>query len=106
MKIIYYISMILALCREFMSMWGMVVVCGRLVSHLKLPVTLRLLTRHGIRLPFKYASDFIWMLGKNNLDSFVSAGCFRYRQTRICCNCVLRPTETGLKCGSVEDDWF
>ncbi|MDR1120406.1 MAG: hypothetical protein LBM08_05770 [Dysgonamonadaceae bacterium] len=37
--------------------------------------------RYGICRLFKYGSDFIWMLGKNNFERFVSAACFRYRQT-------------------------
>jgi hypothetical protein len=61
-------------------MWKRVVVCGDYpkygclikglfgFSHLKPPASLRSLVRHGIRLPFKYASDFIWWLGKNNLS--------------------------------------
>jgi hypothetical protein len=84
--------MILALCREFIPMWGRVVVsgcdypkygCSAKDSHPKLPEVPKSFVLHGIYLPFKYASDFIWILGKNNFDKFVPAGCFRYRQARI-----------------------
>jgi hypothetical protein len=66
-------------------MWKRVVVCGDYpkygclikglfgFSHLKLPAVMRSPVRHGgIHLPFKYSSDFIWFLGKNNLDSLMA----------------------------------
>jgi hypothetical protein len=91
MKIISYISMILALLSEFMMRWNLVVVCSDYPkygcsvkdSHLKPSIVPKSLVRHGIYLPFKYASDFIWMLGKNNFDSLVPVGCFRYLQAQI-----------------------
>jgi hypothetical protein len=105
MKIIRYRSMILSLCMKFILMWIKVVLCGRecpkyscsvknfhILSHLKPSVSLQSFVRNGIHYSFKYASDFIWVLGKNNFDSLRPAGCFRYRQAD-CCNYVLQLTE-------------
>jgi hypothetical protein len=77
MKIIRYISMIISLCRKFMPMQNRVIVCGcdypesgcllkdlRIFSHLSQPAAL-----NPACFAFEYASDLIWMLGKNNLDS-------------------------------------
>jgi hypothetical protein len=85
MKIITYISMILAFCTKFMLLWKPVIVCGcdyrkygclikdsYIFSRLKPPATPSLLVRYGIHLPFKYASDFIWVLGKNNLSMLMA----------------------------------
>jgi hypothetical protein len=93
--------MILALCIEFMLLWSLVVVCGYYPqygcsvknSHLKPSVVLKSFVRYGIYPTFKYASDHIWVLGKNNFDSLMPVGCFRYRWEENCCNYVLRPTE-------------
>jgi hypothetical protein len=81
MKIINYISMILALCRKFMSRLG-IVVCGDI--YLKygcleknpfvfLPlkpsdVRKSFVESNGVCRFFEYASDFIWWLGKNNFN--------------------------------------
>jgi hypothetical protein len=82
MKIIHYISTILGLCTEFMLMWVLVNVCGRDCTKFAClgkdftpvkPAITKSPVRSICRL-FKYASDFIWMLGKNNLDSLVPAG--------------------------------
>ncbi|MDR0605914.1 MAG: hypothetical protein LBG80_16615 [Bacteroidales bacterium] len=103
MKIIRYILKVLSHYREFLSVWGMVVVyscespksiCWKKdFSFLKSLAILKLHVRYGICRLFRYASDFIWLLGKNDLEMFVPVGCFRYRQARICCNYVLQPTE-------------
>jgi hypothetical protein len=91
---------------EFMLMWGLVAVCARNCPKFaclgKDFSLLKSLVR-GICQLFKYASDFIWMLGKNNLDSLVSAGCFRYRQARIVAITYCRqrkPSNFGAKKGS------
>jgi hypothetical protein len=81
MKIIDYILKIIALYREFMPMWSMVVVCdcecmkygcwGNRLHVFSLPKSfaiLRLHVRYGICRLFRYASDFIWWEGKNNFD--------------------------------------
>jgi hypothetical protein len=78
MKIVRYISMIISLGRKFIPIQGLVVVfdCDSpeydylsiKKSHLNPPDVLRSLI-HDICFLYKYASDFIWMLGKNNLDS-------------------------------------
>jgi hypothetical protein len=78
MKIVRYISMIISLGRKFIPMQGLVVVCGCdspeydypsiKKLHLNTPAVLRSLI-HGICFSYKYASDFIWMLDKNNLDN-------------------------------------
>ncbi|MDR0603604.1 MAG: hypothetical protein LBG80_04790, partial [Bacteroidales bacterium] len=108
-----YILKIIALYREFML--GIVVVCGceclkfgwenRLLvfSLPKLLVILKLHVRYGICRLFRYASDFIWLLGKNDFDSLEPAGCFRYRQARIAAitYCSQRkPFNFGNKSGS------
>jgi hypothetical protein len=68
---------------EFMLLWGLVDVCGRdcpkfacLVKDFSPVKPLAILESpvYGICRLFKYASDFIWMLGKNNLDSLVPVG--------------------------------
>jgi hypothetical protein len=74
--------MILTLFTEFLLMWSLVIVCGcdytkygylvkdlRGFSHLK-PASPKSFVRYGVYLPFKYASDFIWMLGKNDFERF------------------------------------
>jgi hypothetical protein len=77
MKIVSYISMIISLGRKFMPMRSLVVVCGcesllikgsRVFLHPNLPaVSISFI--HGVCFTYKYASDLIWRLGKNNLDN-------------------------------------
>jgi hypothetical protein len=66
--------MILGLCMEFMLMWGLVAVCAHdcpKFACLRKDFSLLKSLVRGICQLLKYASDFIWMLGKNNLDSLV-----------------------------------
>jgi hypothetical protein len=65
MKIVCSISTSLEFYREFIPTWGLVI-CG--CDHLK-PPAISKSSVHGICQIFKYSSDFIWMLGKNNFDS-------------------------------------
>jgi hypothetical protein len=77
-----YILKALAFCTEFITVQNPVAVCACdfpeyvCFVQTKSPVL------------FKYTSDFIWMLGKNNLDSLVSAACFQYGRHELLQLCI------------------
>jgi hypothetical protein len=92
MKMIRHISMLLRLCRELILMRGLVVSDGdgpkfgclvKDLFSLKPPAIREFSVRYSICPLFEYASDSIWMLGKNNFDTFVPAGCFRSAGTDV-----------------------
>jgi hypothetical protein len=110
MKIVHHISMIWLLLKKLI-LRGMFVICAYsrpkytcfiknqfVFSLLKQPVTPGAPVRYDICLPFKYASDFIWMLGKNNLDTPSVCRLLPTPADTDCCNCVLQPTEAVQIC--------
>jgi hypothetical protein len=116
MKIISYISMIISLGRKFIPMQSVPVVCGcdgreyvhlvkglRVFSHLNLPaVSISFI--HCVCFTYKYASDLIWRLGKNNLDNLGDLPVASNTCKSSSCNFGLqpkrKPSNFGAKRGS------
>jgi hypothetical protein len=101
MKIINCISKALSLCSGFSALCEIVFIRAynclkpNCFSSLKPPAIPKSPVRYGICLFFKYASDFIWMLGKNNLDSLVVCRALPTADTN-CCNCAANGSHSNL----------
>jgi hypothetical protein len=81
-------STILKLCTEFVTK-RLIVICGcdysEFICLVKSYMIPKALMQYDIYQLFKYVSDFIWMLGKNNFERFGA-----------CINCAQASAETKI----------
>jgi hypothetical protein len=104
MKIVRHILKIITLCKEFMAKQSLAICdCeslliknSRVFSHPNLPAV-SILFIHGVCFTYKYASDLIWRLGKNNLDNLGDLPVASDTGKSSACNFGLQPKTEAIR---------